>query len=366
MKLLFITNLPSPYRVDFFNELGKYCELTVCFERHSASDRDTRWRAEETLNFRAIYTKARPVAVDKSIGSDIVKIIKCSVFDNIIVSGYSSPSVALALIYCRCHNIPYYIESDGAFYKKDKLLSGVLKKYLLGGAVGHFTSCDEHIRYLNNSLGISKEKIHKYPFTSLKNDDVLECLPLPSEKQDLRKKLCVTEEKMVIGVGQFIQRKGWDVLMEAAVKIPSNIGVYIIGGVPSDEYVSYKKSHQINHLHFIDFMDKESLKEWYKSADCFVMPTRFDIWGLVINEAMAAGLPVITTNKCIAGLELVSDNQNGFIISIDDSVVLAEKIKYVLQKNNSVKMGIESLKKIRNYTIERMVEKHLLVLKEEE
>lgn len=40
MKVLFMANIPSPYRVDFFNELGKYCDLTVTFEGRTATDRD--------------------------------------------------------------------------------------------------------------------------------------------------------------------------------------------------------------------------------------------------------------------------------------------------------------------------------------
>ena len=52
LKVLFITNIPSPYRVDFFNELGKMCDLTVLFERKDALDRDTKW-----LSYRKMYSK---------------------------------------------------------------------------------------------------------------------------------------------------------------------------------------------------------------------------------------------------------------------------------------------------------------------
>ena len=59
MKVLFFTNIPSPYRVDFFNELGKYCELTVLYERRDADDRDKNWcnNEENNLNFKPIYLK---------------------------------------------------------------------------------------------------------------------------------------------------------------------------------------------------------------------------------------------------------------------------------------------------------------------
>ena len=55
MKVLFLTNIPSPYRVDFFNELGKLCELTVLFEREKATDRE--WDSNNNINYEAIYLK---------------------------------------------------------------------------------------------------------------------------------------------------------------------------------------------------------------------------------------------------------------------------------------------------------------------
>ena len=53
-KVLFSTNVPSPYRMDFFNELGKYCDLTVCFERKTASDRDGKWKGKAPETFKAV------------------------------------------------------------------------------------------------------------------------------------------------------------------------------------------------------------------------------------------------------------------------------------------------------------------------
>lgn len=54
MKLLYITNIPSPYRVDFFNELSKYCDLTVLFERKKADDRDDNWYGNR-FKFKAVF-----------------------------------------------------------------------------------------------------------------------------------------------------------------------------------------------------------------------------------------------------------------------------------------------------------------------
>ena len=97
----------------------------------------------------------------------------------------------------------------------------------------------------------------------------------------------------------------------------------------------------------------------------FVLPTREDIWGLVINEAMANGLPVITTDKCNAGLAMVSD-KNGAIVPVDSIDSLASSLKHILSDDNKrLQMGKESLNVIRNYTIENMAVVHKKILLDE-
>ena len=54
-RVAFYTNLPSPYRVDFFNELGKNCELFVFFEMSRASNRDEKWFSDHCKNFTPIF-----------------------------------------------------------------------------------------------------------------------------------------------------------------------------------------------------------------------------------------------------------------------------------------------------------------------
>ena len=57
LKVLFITNVPSPYRVEFFNELGKYLNLTVIFEKSTSDERDSSWNNYAFENFEGIVLK---------------------------------------------------------------------------------------------------------------------------------------------------------------------------------------------------------------------------------------------------------------------------------------------------------------------
>ena len=81
MKVLFCANIPSQYRVAFFNEFGKLCELTVCYERKTASDRNANWKADDAQNYKEVYLNLKPVGTDKSRGKALRKFIAKNAFD---------------------------------------------------------------------------------------------------------------------------------------------------------------------------------------------------------------------------------------------------------------------------------------------
>ena len=116
-------------------------------------------------------------------------------------------------------------------------------------------------------------------------------------------------------------------------------------------------------VQFIGFKKKEELKEYYVAADLFCLQTRGDVWGLVINEAMATGLPVITTDKCGAGLELVQNGREGFIVAAENYHKVAAAIQKIIDNDDMRRMmATNSLLKINNYTIKKMAKAHYSAL----
>ena len=97
------------------------------------------------------------------------------------------------------------------------------------------------------------------------------------------------------------------------------------------------------------------LREGFQ-ADLFVFPTREDIWGLVINEAMAYGLPIITTDKCNAGAELIDGN--GILVKSESPEDLANGIDNLINDNNEL-LARRSLEIIRGYSLEAMADRHI-------
>ena len=359
MKVLFMANIPSPYRVKFFDELGKYCDLTVTFEGKKATDRDAGWKARATTSFRSVYLKGIRTSSDQFLCPGIVKILNRR-FDHIIVGGYSTPTSMLAIEYMRLRRIPFWIEADGGIISNDNKLKYGLKRHLISSASAWFSSGKATTEYLVH-YGAKQEKTCVYPFTSVSANQILDHLPTKEEKENLRKELGVTEQKMIISVGRFIPVKGFDVLMKAAKNLPSDIGVYIVGGQPDENYLKMQNELNLSHVHFIDFMSPDRLAKYYQAANLFVLMTRGDVWGLVVNEAMANGLPVITTDRCVAGLELVQNGKNGYIVPVDDADALAEAItKFYVGDMQG--MAENALKAIRGYTIEEMAKRHIQIL----
>ena len=93
--------------------------------------------------------------------------------------------------------------------------------------------------------------------------------------------------------------------------------------------------------------------------------TRVDTWGLVINEAMANGLPVITTKRCVAGVELIKDGENGYIIDVDDTEALVNKV-LTLRDNEKLcrKMSFANTNKMQTNTVDNIVKGHIQVLEQ--
>jgi glycosyltransferase involved in cell wall biosynthesis len=91
-----------------------------------------------------------------------------------------------------------------------------------------------------------------------------------------------------------------------------------------------------------------------------VLPTREDIWGLVINEALANALPTISSNKCTAGNELITNNVNGFVYECDDTDALAECInKLANNEEMRDRFSLNAIKSIEQYTLENIISGHI-------
>ncbi|HEX6879639.1 MAG TPA: glycosyltransferase family 4 protein, partial [Terriglobales bacterium] len=168
------------------------------------------------------------------------------------------------------------------------------------------------------------------------------------------------EQVLFVFVGRLIDQKGMDTLLEAfrlaAADVPQ-MGIAFVGDGPERRTVEEAAREYPGRIWVAGREGSIGVVSWLRSSDAFVLPSRDEHWGLVVNEAMVCGLPVVVSDACGCVDDLVFSGRNGFSFPVDDSRRLAEIIVQ-LAKNDSERraMGRESEKIISPWTIERQAE----------
>ncbi|MCH1940217.1 glycosyltransferase family 4 protein [Holdemania massiliensis] len=346
-KILWLTNLPAPYRIEFFNQLGKYVELFVIFEGNRSEDRDANWFNYDFKNFESLFLEND---YKKNIIS-IRKVLKSRKFTWAFNTDYSSINGLIFLGLCKLNGVSVILEADGGIpvnrgFIMNKLISGVMLLHSYYFSTGKYT--DDYFFY----YGVKNEKIWHYRFSSL------------TEKEINRNRLVSKSERNenfnILSIGQQIYRKGYDILIDAVNKLDIPIVLNIIGGIPSEQLLNRISVKKKGNIHFFQYMDKVDLDRYFRSADLFVLPSREEIWGLVINEAASYNIPVITSDNCIAGKEFCLKNNIGLIFKNEDIQDLVDKIMIMYHDKDARYEFSRNCSEINDkYTIENMVLDHL-------
>jgi len=169
----------------------------------------------------------------------------------------------------------------------------------------------------------------------------------------------VIEKKYdILFSGRIVEEKNPIFFAEVAKKVKNKRGickVLIIGegdGFIKREMFKVLEEGNITY-YFAGFIHHKDLPKYYSQAKLLLLPTSGDCWGVVLNEAMVCGLPVITTNMTAAAGELVIDGENGYILPLD-SELWAEKICSLLTDEEKYKtFSLKAKEKVSEFTFEQ-------------
>ena len=356
-KVLVASSYPAPYRVAVFQGLSKEYDLDVFFETCKNENRNADWFCKSgELKFHVLDNQVA-WKLFKSKLKNISQYDFALAYDRMTKPGF------LTIKACRKHEIPYFLNSDGWIMHKN-LPKRIIKRMIVPGqnraAAGIFCSGKAAANGAK-FYGARDEQIFFHPFSSLTAEDILEEPIGWEEKERLRIALKLEEKVTVLTIGQFIPRKGFDILIRAWEGIGDRAQLLIIGG--GDDRPKYEQlisERGIKGITILDFMPKAELFRYYKAADIFVLPTREDIWGLVVNEAMAQGLPVITTDNCMAGVELIENGVNGYVVKTESVDEMRERLRELIKSPQlRAEMAKNNLKKIAPYTMENVAKCHI-------
>jgi glycosyltransferase involved in cell wall biosynthesis len=315
--LSFYTNIPTPYQLSFFLELSKLFTLTVIY--YSATENNRQWNFELNNDYQVVVLKNNGIAkliqkkiVDFHFSWQIFKTVWQDKSDNVIVGGsYWIPNGFVALLFSRLKSkkVAYY--SEPLFEVKSKLKYAV--KWLLLRILA-FT-CDAifcigaKAATSFEAFGINTPKfIVPYNINSKAFNEVDAV-----KKQKFIAQYKPNNEVIILSSGSLIERKGMDVLIAALKEIKrSDVRLIIIGDGPQKEELK-NLSNADERIVFAGFQTSEDIPYFFAIADVFAFASRYDGWAVVINEAIAANVPVISSNHVGAAIELLTSPQLGLL-----------------------------------------------------
>ena len=217
----------------------------------------------------------------------------------------------------RTNNLKAYLKKAFSDAKKVFSVSGSLKQEALSLAIPK-----DKITVIGN--GVDTKKFYRIDSEQIRKDLLLNI-----------------NDKVMVTVGGLVERKGFHRIIELIphlLKKHPSLHYLIVGGASAEGDWTGKLKSMVKELHlekqvtFLGIMPPEKIKNILSAADIFVLSTRNEGWANVFLEAMACGLPVITTD--VGGnAEVVKHKDLGVIVPFGESNQLQEAIDYALNKN---------------------------------
>lgn len=308
MNILFFSNIVTPYQLDFLEELNNQRDAKAFGYFLFPKEENREWDLK-VPSYVIVANYSKKISDYKSL----YQFIKSNKIDNIIIGGYTLPFTCFLIFLSKLQKKDVYFWLERPMNKQSRI-----KKFFKFLYLKFILRCAKKIFAIGK---LAFEIYKKY------NTNVVD-LPYSMQLEkfyDIQR----DNKNQIINFlfsGQYIDRKNILNTINAFKQVDNkNIRLNIIGGGELKEEVSklIKDDSRINNLGFVQ---PHELPEVYANNDIFLMPSKHDGWALVINEAMASAMPIISTNKVGAVCEYIKHKENGYVCNIDV---------------NSIKEGIE-------------------------
>jgi len=276
--------------------------------------------------------------------------------DVVVLGGYSYLAMWQAQRWARGRKIPVLLWSESNLGDRRKGRRPVewLKKLFVRSCTGFIVPGKSAKRYLS-SFGIPDRVIFTAPNAVDNEFFAGAARAARTQAAETRAKLGLPKSYFLF-VGRMIPEKGIGILLQAYEKLDAplrkRVGLVLAGDGPGRAQ-SVEDAARIwpGKFVFPGFLQREDLAVLYGLAEAFVFPTFSDPWGLVVNEAMACGLPVIATDVAGATTDLVRDGWNGRTVSAGDIDGLVSAMRQLAQdREGTQRMARNSLEHIANFT----------------
>lgn len=340
-SLAILTSHPIQYQAPFFAALAANgaIDLTVYFMRNAGVDRpmyDPEFGREVQWDIPLLYGYRY-----EFLGGLIsfLRALRRSRPEALLVYGWNSPYAWAGAVTAKMLGISFWIRGENPLSQEDVAPTAArrMKRRILRALfrlTDAFLYIGEENRKFYLHLGVPGAKLFFVPYAVDNDRFFIAAEKLRAKRNALRSERGIPEDAVVVlFVGKLIEKKRpQDVLsaFASAAKRSSRIRFTMLfagDGALSDFLMAEVTAKQIPRVHFLGFQNQGELPEIYAMSDIFMLPSgKGETWGLVVNEAMCFGLPVVISDIVGSGPDLVRSGENGFIVPFGDAGGLAEAL----------------------------------------
>ena len=365
-RVALLTEIISPYRIPVLNELAadRRIELDVFFFAETESRR--RWRVTwEQIRFQYRVLPGFLVAHRYQHGPiflnpGILVALWRGKYQTVIFFGYHHPTIWIALLWCRLSGVRALLWSESTLMDSrstGRVIEWIKRRIvrLCDGFVAAGKAQVDYLKYLGapaDQIWIAPDAVDSDFFTN-------QSQVFKNRRKEIKQALNV-DGPIILYVGRLLDAKGVPDLLAAFERITAQTGatLFLVGDGPKlDRYQEICRVRKLTSVRFEGFRPQEELPKYYGIADLLVFPTRSDPWGLVLNEAMCAGLPVVASSAAGATADLVHPGQNGFVHDPEDVDMIARHMLTLLSNDDlRRRMGNASRKIIGDFSPQKMAQ----------
>ena len=346
-----VSNGMTPYRLHVHRRIVRELPQVRLFSVLTHDDASGKWNLAEMTDIglthfgagepSGLQSKPTRAVHEFRKGGRIIEFLRAEAVRAVVLIGYNDPARLRLIRWCRWHDVPCFVFGDSNI-RGDRAtgLRAVAKRLLLrwitGNAAGIFC-CGSLGRQYFQKYGARPEQISYFPY----EPDYALIQNIPAvQLQEARQRLELSEDRRrIVFSGRLVPEKRADLAIEAFQQIaerrPEWDLVLLGDGSLRGQLEASVRPKLRQRVRFMGFLPEQSwVSRVYRISDVLVLPSDYEPWALVVNEAAAAGMALVCSNVVGAAAELVREGVNGYLFPPGDVHALRERLLDVTDPQN--------------------------------
>lgn len=340
-KIVIITNIPSPYRVIQFDNLSKTLDNNLIVFYYRKIEPNRNWNVPE-LKHQAYYCKQNILSKSNFYPDLLKKLAKEK--PNVIIAAGFTPTIVLTFLYSIFTKKKFIVFTDSWTHSTNQLkfYHRFIRKIIIPQADASICVGKKGKEYLCR-YGAELKSIFTSPLAI--DNSIYHSFYKNKQRREFD----------IIFSGQFIERKMPFFVIEVLKGLKErnyNVKLLIIGSGPLEHALLRKLDELEISYCYPGFIQQEELPKYYSNALLLLFPTTDDPWGLVANEACAAGTPVITCENAGVANDLIIHNYNGYVLPLSIEVWVDHILKLMSNSELYKSFAKNAFNFVQNFSIE--------------